>query len=228
MDNPENGPASISEEAGTPAAFDSAQEQRKPTTYAGLHEARIRASSGSGKRRGRPNSAQPASFFVEGRPAPLHPKPQQMNYQQWQMWEYQQQMMLMQQQQWQAGPCPPFGHYATHDGSSPRHAAGDPNAPLVAQLIQQGDHEQLLAAYVAQRQAAAAESPTASGSGGYQHYVYPPSPGVWRSPSTAAEGGFLDWNGCLTRQGSSALGPPSRWVSVAWWVVCCYPPCRGC
>lgn len=80
-----------------------------------------------------------------------------------------------------------------------------------------GDHNQILAAWVAQKAAAAAaESPTSagsgSGSGAYPHqgYIYPGSPGAWRSPSNAVEAMFLDWNSCLSRQGSSALGPPSR------------------
>jgi hypothetical protein len=45
-------------------------------------------------------------------------------------------MMLMQQQQhWQASAYPVFGQYNRHDGSP---TAPDPNAPLMAQLIQQG------------------------------------------------------------------------------------------
>lgn len=130
------------------AALAVQQDQRRPSTYAGLHQARVRASSASGQRRGSAgrsaSNAQHANFLaVEGRPAPLHAKPQQqqMNYQQWQAWEQQQQQMLMmqqQQQQWQASGYPVFGQYATHDGSSPRHAPADANAPLMAQLIQQG------------------------------------------------------------------------------------------
>lgn len=226
-----------------------------------MQGARSKASSASGQRRGgRQRHGSGQGFVLEGRAAPIHPKPGQMSPQQWQAWEQQQQQMMLMA----SGQYPVFGQYATHDGSSPR--AGD--APSVAQLIQQGaqgqhahaaagrhlktrtalsphapasqphllaccmtataalhalhtphtgDHNQILAAYVAQRAAAAgAESPTHSGSGsgsGQGGYIYQPgSPGaaVWRSPSTAAEGVFVDWDGCLSRQGSSALGPPSR------------------
>lgn len=124
------------------AAAAAENEHKRPSTYAGLHEARVRASSASGQRRGgagrRPNSGQQhaAKFFIEGQQAQLHPKPQGQ-YQPWQMWEQQQQMMMMQQQQhWQANGYPVFGQYATHDGSP--HAM-DPNAPLMPQLIQQGE-----------------------------------------------------------------------------------------
>jgi hypothetical protein len=197
------------------APQDRQKQQEKPGSYAALHKARVRASSASGQRRDsagrRPNSAQqPADFCIQGRPAPLHPKAPQPNSQQWQQWEQEQQHMAMMQQQWQMG-YPVFGQYATHDGSSPRHApTDDPSAPLMAQLIQQGDANQILAAYVAQKAAAAAESPTA-GSGGGQGYFYGCT-AVNRSPSTASEGVFLDWN-ALSRQGSLALGPPSRCVT---------------
>lgn len=140
MNEPASDPAvSAHSSSGTAVAQ---HEQKRPTTYAGLHEARSRGSSASGQRRGgrqRPNSGQPppTSFVLEGRQAPLHPKPQ-TNYQQWQFWDQQQQMyMMQQQQQWQASGYPVFGQYATHDGSSPR--ADDPNAFFMAQLIQQGE-----------------------------------------------------------------------------------------
>lgn len=205
------------------APQDNKQKQEKPASYAALHKARARASSASGQRRGsagrRPNGTQhPADFCIQGRPAPLHPKAPQPNSQQWQMSEQEQHMAMM-QQQWQMG-YPVFGQYATHDGSSPRHApTEDPSAPLMAQLIQQGDANQILAAYVAQKAAAAAESPTA-GSGGSQGYFYGGT-AVYRSPSTAAEGVLLDWN-ALSRQGSLALGPPSRCVTAPTWTLSPY------
>lgn len=148
---------------------------------------------------------RPSQFVIHGQQAPLHPKP---NNQQWQ--PYEQQQMLFMQQPWLEGTYPMLGHFATHDGSSPSHpSATDPNAPIVAQLIQQGDHNQLLAAYVAHRQAEA-QSPKAQGEA-YRSHIFPSSPGAaWHSPSTAIDAVFLDWNGCLSRQGSSALGSPKR------------------
>lgn len=196
------------------APHDKQKHQEKPASYAALHKARSRASSASGQSCGsagrRPNSVQQATYFcIQGRPAPLHPKAPPPNSQQQQMWEQQQQIAMM-QQQWQMG-YPVFGQYATHDGGSFRHTPQeDPSAPLMAQLIQQGDANQILAAYVAQKAAAAAESPTA-GSDGNQGYFYGGT-AVHRSPSTAGEGVFLDWN-ALSRQGSSTLGPPGRCVT---------------
>lgn len=99
-----------------------------------MQGSRPKASSASGLRRGgrQRHNGSGQGFVLEGRAAPIHPKPgQQMSPQQRQAWEQQQQQMMMLMA---SGQYPVFGQYATNDGGSPR--AGE--APFVAQLIQQG------------------------------------------------------------------------------------------